>query len=158
MWLCSKRFLLSAVTWWLWHVGGKRESGLSNPYDISVWSSSDGPRSATCEYKLWMSCWSERLQAHYERQCYENPMKMSLIKNPGKNFSGPWIQIFHFDGLFFRPWIFYEKSMMVFMAHEIAMKYLALGFMSHEKFACYRFHGPWKLHSEISGVVKNEKW
>ena len=86
---------------------------------------------------------------HYELQCYENPMKMSL---------GPWIQIFHFHGLFFRPWIFYEKLIMGFMAHEIAMKYLALGFMSHEKLVCYRFHGPWKLHSEISGVVKNEKW
>ena len=46
---------------------------------------------------------------------------------------------------------------MVFMAHEIVMKYLALGFMSHEKLLCCRFHEPWKLHSEISGVVKNEK-
>ena len=41
------------------------------------------------------------------------------------------------------------------MAHEIAMKYLALGFTSHETLVCYRFHGPWKLHSEISGVIKN---
>ena len=82
----------------------------------------------------------------------------NVIKNRGRHFSGPWIQIFHFHGLFFRPWIFYEKLMMVFMAHEIAMKYLALGFMSHEKLVCYRFHGPWKLHSKISGVVKNEKW
>ena len=82
----------------------------------------------------------------------------NAIKNPGKHFSGPWIQIFHFHGLFFRPWIFYEKLIMGFMAHEIAMKYLPPGFMSHEKLVCYRFHGPWKLHSEISGVVKNEKW
>ena len=44
----------------------------------------------------------------------------NVIKNPGKHFSGPWIQIFHFHGLFFRPWIFYEKLIMVFMAHEIA--------------------------------------
>ena len=32
--------------------------------------------------------------------------------------------------------------MMIFMAHEIAIKYLALGFISHEKLVCYRFHGP----------------
>ena len=32
--------------------------------------------------------------------------------------------------------------MMGFMVHEIAMKYLALGFMSHEKLMCYRLHGP----------------
>ena len=34
------------------------------------------------------------------------------------------------------------------------MKYLELGFMSHEKLVCNRFHEPRKLHSEISGVVK----
>ena len=47
--------LFSVVAWWLWLVGGKRESGLSNPYDISVWSLSDRPRSATWECNLWMS-------------------------------------------------------------------------------------------------------
>ena len=82
----------------------------------------------------------------------------NVIKNPGKHFSGPWIQIFHFHGLFFRSWIFYAKLILVFMAYGIAMKYLALGFMSHEKLVCYRFHGPWKLHSEISHPVNNEKW
>ena len=44
----------------------------------------------------------------------------NAIKNPGKHFSGSRIQIFHFHGLFFRPWIFYVKLIMVFMAHEIA--------------------------------------
>ena len=57
----------------------------------------------------------------------------NVIKNPGNHFSGPWIQIFPFYGLFFRPWIFCEKLIMVFMAHEIAMKYLALGFMKNER-------------------------
>ena len=67
----------------------------------------------------------------------------NVIKNPGNHFSGPLIQIFHFHGVFFRPWIFYENLIMgQFMAHEIAMKYLALGFMSNETLVCYRLHGP----------------
>ena len=41
------------------------------------------------------------------------------------------------------------------MAREIAMKYLALGFMSPETLVCYRFHGPWKLHAlNIISVMK----
>ena len=89
--------------------------------------------------------WSSAPVPYYELQCYENAMKMSLKTQES---------ILNTD----ISWIFYEKLIMVFIAHEIAMKYLALGFMSHEKLVCYRFHGPWKLHSEISGVVKNEKW
>ena len=76
----------------------------------------------------------------YELQCYENPMKMSL-KTQEIIFQGPEYRYFLFMAYFFRPWIFCEKFIMVFMTHEIAMKYLALGFMSHEKLVCYRFHG-----------------
>ena len=87
----------------------------------------------------------------------------NVIKNPGKHFSGPWIQIFHFHGLFFRPWIFYEKWIMGFMAHEFAMKYLALGFMKswcvidsmgHENYT-QRLQGSWKMRNDnsISWVI-----
>ena len=51
----------------------------SNPHEVSLWTA-----------MLWKS--------------HEN-----VIKNPGKHFSGAWIQIFHFHGLFFRPLIFYEN-------------------------------------------------
>ena len=74
-----------------------------------------------------------RLQGyHYELQCYENPMKMSLKTQEGI-FQGPKYRLWKVDN--------------GFHGHEIAMKYLALGFMSHEMLVCYRFHGPWKLHS-----------
>ena len=36
--------------------GWKAWVRLVNPYDISMWSLSDRPRSTTCEYNLWMSC------------------------------------------------------------------------------------------------------
>ena len=52
---------------------------LKSPYVLSLWTA-----------MLWKS--------------HEN-----VIKNPRKHLSGPWIQIFHFNGLFFRPWIFCEN-------------------------------------------------
>ena len=53
---------------------------LKSPYVLSLWTA-----------MLWKS--------------HEN-----VIKNPRKHLSGPWIQIFHFNGLFFRPWIFCETD------------------------------------------------
>ena len=49
-------------------------------------------------------------------QCYENPMKMSLKTQEGI-FQGPKYRLWKVDN--------------GFHGHEIAMKYVALGFMSH---------------------------
>ena len=79
---------------------------------------------------------------HYELQYYENPMKM-LLKTQESIFQGPEYRYFilmaYFSGHEFSV---KTELIMSFKAHEIAMKYLALGFMINEKLACYRFHGP----------------
>ena len=78
---------------------------------------------------------------HYELQCYENPLKMSL-KTQESIFQGPEYGYFIFK-VYFSGHEFSMKSCQCrFMAHEIAMKYLPLGFMSPEKLVCYTFHGP----------------
>ena len=81
---------------------------------------------------------SEKSHAGTEHSCWSLWTAMlwksleNVVKNPGKHFSGPWIRIFHFQGLFFRPWIFYEKLSMP-------------------------FHGSWNCH-EISATRVHEPW
>ena len=80
----------------------------------------------------------------------------NVIKNPGKHFSGPWIQIFHFHGLFFRPWSFYKKLIMVFMAHENCHE--IFGTRVHEPWNFGVLWIPWAMKITLRDFSGREKW